>query len=176
MRYFRFDNLGLIVSSVLIILVLTPSMGIAKQQPQVFSTWEGFEADKCASIWLIKKFIDKNAMIRFYPKGETITQGIPFDTPDAKFRRYYNMSTFESLLKHYKIKDPKVNYIGRIIHDIEVNVWEKKVIKETRIVQDEVNKIIWNTTGNKEIIKKSAIFFDLLYEKVLKRNEKRNAD
>ena len=176
MRYFRINIFWLIVPLVLIVLLLTPSLVFAEQQPQVFSTWEGFEADKCASIWLITKFIDKDAIIRFYPKGEAITQGIPFDTPDAGFRRYYNISTFESLLRHYKIKDPKVNYIGRIIHDIEVNVWEKKVLKETRIVQDEVNKIIWNTTGNKEIIKKSAIFFDLLYEKVLKRNEKKNAD
>ena len=148
----------------LIALLLNPSMLIAEQQPQVFSTWEGFEADKCASIWLITKFIDKKATIRFYPKGDAITQGIPFDTPDAKFRRYYNMSTFESLLKHYKIKDPKVNYIGKIIHDIEVNVWEKKVIKETRIVQDEVNKIIWESKDSEEIITKTNTFFNSHYE------------
>lgn len=155
----------------LIVLLLNPSMVFAEQQPQVFSTWEGFEADKCASIWLITKFIDKNAIIRFYPKGEAITQSIPFDTPDAKFRRYYNMSTFESLLKHYKIKNPKVNYIGRIIHDIEVNVWEKKVIKETRIVQDEVNKIIWESKDSEEIIRKTNTFFNSLYENNLGKFE-----
>jgi len=129
MYYSRTNIFCLIVPLVLIVLLLNPSMVIAGKQPQVFSTWVGFEADKCASIWLIKKFIDKNAIIRFYLKGDAITQGIPFDTPDAKFGRYYNMSTFESLLKHYKIKDPKVNYIGRIIHDIEVNVWGKKSYK-----------------------------------------------
>ena len=74
------------------------------------------------------------------------------------------MSTFESLLKHYKIKDPKVNYIGRIIHDIEVNVWEKKVLKKTRIIQDEVNKIIWESKNSEEIIRKSNTFFNSLYE------------
>jgi hypothetical protein len=41
----------------------------AEQEGLVFSTWEGFEADKCASIWLIKRFIDKNAVIKFFPKG-----------------------------------------------------------------------------------------------------------
>ena len=175
MRYSRINILGLIVSLVLIVL-LTPPPVFAEQQPQVFSTWEGFEPDKCASIWLIKKFIDKNAIIQFYPKAEPITYGIPFDTPDAKFRRYYNMSTFESLIKHYKIKDPNVNYIGRIIHDLEVNVWEKKVMKESLMVQDAVNAIIFNTKGNKEIIEKSAAFFNSLYEKVITKNEKSHTE
>ena len=93
---------------------------------ETFSTWKGFEVDKCASIWLIKRFIDKNAKIKFFPKGNLITEGIPFDVPEAKLRRYHNMSTFESILKYYNLKDPKLIYIGKIIHDIEVNIWEKK--------------------------------------------------
>jgi hypothetical protein len=114
----------------------------ADTQPAIFSTWEGFEVDKCASIWLIKRFVDKDAMIKFYPKGEPITEGIPFDTPDAKFRRYHNMSTFESILRHYQLIDPSLVYMGKIIHDIEVNVWERKLMQETYRVQEEVNKII----------------------------------
>jgi len=76
-----------------------------KEKTLIFSTWEGFEADKCASIWLIKRFIDKNAKIKFFPKGSIITEGIPFDVPEAKLRRYHNMSTFESILKYYNLKD-----------------------------------------------------------------------
>ena len=137
--------------------------GLSEQKVLVFSTWEGFEADKCASIWLIKRFIDKNAVIKFFPKGESVKEGIPFDTPDAKFRRYHNMSAFESLLKHYNLQDPKLIYIGKIIHDIEVNIWEKKVFPETHKVQDEINKIILNSRNNGEVIEKSSIYFDLLY-------------
>jgi len=75
------------------------------------------------------------------------------------------MSTFESLLKHYKLKDPKLTYVGKIIHDIEVNIWEKKVLKETLIVQDAVNKIIWNTKDRNEVIQKSGNYFDSLYQR-----------
>ena len=143
-----------------------PPTTLAEQKGLVFSTWDGFEVDKCASIWLIKRFIDKKAQIKFFPKGEIIKEGIPFDTPDAAFRRYHNMSTFESLLKHYKLKDPKLIYIGKIIHDIEVNTWEKKVLEKTLIVQDAVNKIIWNVKDRNEVIQKSckylAINFSVL--------------
>ncbi len=136
----------------------------ADQGPLVFSTWEGFEVDKCASIWLIKRFIDKKAVIKFYPKGEEIKEGILFDTPEAKFKRYFNRSTYESLLQHYKIKDLRLIYIGKIIHDIEVNTWENKKLIETPTVQDAVNKIIRETTQRNELIEKSNMYFDSLYK------------
>ena len=129
----------------------------------VFSTWEGFEVDKCASIWLIQRFISKGAKIKLFPKGQPIEEGIPFDVPDAGFRRYHNMSTFESLLRHYRINDPKLIRLGKIIHDIEVNLWERKVLEETLTVQEEVNNIILNSRDSLEVIEKSMKYFDQLY-------------
>ncbi|MGA1875585.1 MAG: chromate resistance protein ChrB domain-containing protein [bacterium] len=41
-----------------------------KEQSPVFSTWAGFEPDKCASIWLIQRFIHPEAVIKFFPVGE----------------------------------------------------------------------------------------------------------
>jgi hypothetical protein len=138
----------------------------AAEKILVFSTWEGFEADKCASIWLMKRFIDKNTVIKFFPKGEAINEGIPFDTPDAKFRRYHNMSTFESLLRGYNLQDPKLIHIGKIIHDIEINIWEKKRMPETSKVQEANNNIILNSKNNNEVREKSCKYFDSLYKEV----------
>lgn len=146
-----------------------PSNIIAEQKSLIFSTWEGFEIDKCASIWLIKRFIDENAIIKFFPKGEMIKEGILFDTPDAKLRRYHNMSTFESILKHYNLQDSKLIYIGKIIHDIEVNIWERKVLKETLMVQNAVNKIIADSKNSDDIIEKSGEYFDSLYMNLSER-------
>lgn len=143
-----------------------PSNILAEQKTLVFSTWEGFEVDKCASIWLIKRFINEKAIIKFFPKGEVIKEGILFDTPDAKFRRYHNMSTYESLLKHYALKDPKLIYIGKIIHDIEVNIWERKVFPETHKVRNRINKIISNSKNSDEVMEKCYKYFDLLYSTI----------
>ena len=150
-----------------------PSYAQAEQTQVVFSTWEGFEVDKCASIWLIKRFINEKAEIKFFPKGEEIKEGILFDTPDAKLRRYHNMSTFESILKHYNLQDPKLIYIGKIIHDIEVNIWERKVFNETLTVQGDVNRIILNSKNSEEIIEKSREYFDALYLSLSKGKGKR---
>ncbi|AUB85546.1 hypothetical protein THSYN_32040 (plasmid) [Candidatus Thiodictyon syntrophicum] len=109
---------------------------------QVYSTWDVFEPDKCASIWLIKRHIDPGAVFRFYPRGETIASGIAFDTPDATFRRYHDSSTFETLLKHYRLEGPGLAHLGRLIHDIEVNVWERKALAATREIQDELQQLL----------------------------------
>jgi hypothetical protein len=158
--------------ALLIMLVLAgtfsrPVRAMSEEPEQhVFSTWEGFEVDKCASIWLIKRFVDTNAIFRFFPKGETLTTGIPFDTPDAQLRRYHNLSTFESVLARYHMVDPKLLHIGKIVHDIEINIWEKKVMPETVNVQETVNGIIKNAKDNEEVIEQSMKYFDALYIKL----------
>ncbi|MCD6387981.1 MAG: chromate resistance protein [Desulfobulbaceae bacterium] len=149
----------------LVLLFLLPFISKTLAAEVVFSTWDVFETDKCASIWLIKRFIDPKAEIRFFPHGTSITEGIPFDTPEAKFRRYATKSTFETLLEHYDIKDPWLKYIGRIIHDIEVNVWEKKVYGESTKVLEAIRLIIVKNEGNNEaIMEKSLQYFDAFYQ------------
>jgi len=124
----------------------------------VYSTWDTQEVDKCASIWLIKRYIAPQAEIRFFKKGEPITEGIQFDTPTALFRRYHNKSTFETLLDHYKLKEDKLIYLGRIIHDIEINIWEKKVMTETPAIQKAVGEII-SSPDKKKIIEQCYQYF-----------------
>ena len=76
------------------------------------------------------------------------------------------MSTFESMLKHYDLRDPRLLYMGKIIHDIEINIWERKVMRETFEVQNTVDTIIMDSKKSSDVIEKSSDFFDLLYERV----------
>jgi hypothetical protein len=148
-----------------LVLFLLPFISKTLAAEAVFSTWDVFETDKCASIWLIKRFIAPQAEIRFFPHGTSITEGIPFDTPEAKFRRYATKSTYETLLEYYDIKDPRLKYIGRLIHDIEVNVWEKKVYNESTKVLEAIRLIIVKNKGDNEaIMEKSLEYFDALYQ------------
>lgn len=158
--------LGMGVMIILVILLgCGPVMGKERTQDVLFSTWDIFEVDKLASIWLIKRFINPEATIRFYHNGESITEGIPFDTPDAHFRRYYNASTFAVLMKDYRISDPQCRYILKIVQDIEINTWETKKMPESRSVNQAILQIIGKEKNPDEIIAKSMQFFDALYAK-----------
>jgi len=128
------------------------AVGSSAGEKQVFSTWEGLEADKCASVWLIRRFIAPGTEVRFYPRGATITAGIAFDTPDAQFRRYHNKATFETLIEHYRIEDEKLNHIACVIHDIEVSVWERKMMPETDKVSADIRAIISRGNNTQALI------------------------
>jgi len=137
--------------------------------------------------WLIKKFIDKNVVFKFFPKGELITEDIPFDVPEAEIRRYHNLSAFEYLMKKYNrplskvnfypiksrmksqfckrsnITDPAVRKIGEIIHDLEINYWGTKSVKDSQKINDAVQKIVADSRSAQESLEKSFIFFDNLF-------------
>lgn len=145
------------------LLLASQSTARGESLPPIFSTWDIFEVDKLASIWLIKRFVNPEATIKLYPKGDTITEGIPFDTPDAKFRRYHNISTYEMFRRHYGIDDTRCIYISKLVHDVEINTWEKKVMLETRSVIDTIQDIITCSSTSDEIISRAVNYFDKLY-------------
>lgn len=130
----------------------------------VYSTWEGFEADKLACIWLIQRFISPGAQIRFYPVGKNPDKGIQFDTPYSKISRKFNQSTFEALLAHYQISDPKLDNIARLIHDIEINLWEKKLYRKTMEMNLFFMDLLSRSLANDAILQKAGAYFDRLYE------------
>lgn len=131
----------------------------------VFSTWDGLEADKCASIWLIQGFISPDAEIRFHARAMAITEGIPFDTPNARFRRYHNKATIETLIDHYRVTDQKIEHIAKVIHDIEVNVWERKVMPETEKVSADIRAIL-DLEDDQERLMQCVAYFDRWYRRL----------
>ncbi len=129
---------------------------------QAFVTWDVFEPDKCASIWLIRRFIAPEAEILFFKKDLEALKGILFDTPEADFRRSHNRSTYETLLAHYRLQDERLIHIGRIIHDIEINTWQRKAFPETLHMQKEVMDLLADAKP-KDIIGLCVDYFGELY-------------
>jgi hypothetical protein len=124
------------------------------------------ETDKLASIWLIKRFIDKDAEFKFYPKGEFITEGIPFDVPQAELRVYHNLSAFESIVRKFKIDDSTLKQIAQIIHDIEINFWGNKLRKESEELNKTIQEIIKSSKNNQDCLQRSFAIFNQLYERL----------
>ena len=140
--------------------------GGVRASADAYVTWEQFEPDKCASIWVIKRFIATDAEILFFKRGTTPPDGIPFDTPNAEFRRLHNKSTFETLVDGYSLSDPQVNYIARLIHDMEVNVWERKALPETRRVEAELVDLVSNSDVE-HLVSACLAYFDSFYDRLV---------
>lgn len=148
-----------------LIIICFPVYAIAGSDSHIYTTWENMEIDKCSSAWLIKRFIDKNASFKFVPKGTLITEGIPFDVPEAEIRRYNNMSAFEYIIRKNKINDPALQKMAEIIHDIEINYWGKKKYEESQKINDAVQEIIRTSKTAEESLARSFKFFNELYSR-----------
>ena len=150
----------------IIILVLFFIFNYSVVLAETYVTWDTMEVDKCASAWLIKRFIDKDAVFKFIPKGELVKEGIPFDTPESKFRRYHNMSTFESILKEYRIQDPILIRIGKMMHDIEISYWAGRQVEGSEELEMKIEDIIKSSNSPGECYIQSFKVLDEIYNSI----------
>jgi len=79
--------------------------------------------DRCASAWLIKRFIDKDATFEFVSKESPIPEGaIAFTLPNAELNPIEGVrTTFDALVEKYRIEDPIVMKIKDLVRDYELN-------------------------------------------------------
>ena len=90
-----------------------------------FTTWQGIEPDKWATIWLIKRHLSPDAYFLLVPpNSELPALAYPFGVPDAALRRGARQSMFRRLKLASGLELHAVSYLDGIIQDIEVNIWD----------------------------------------------------
>ncbi len=83
-------------------------------------TRERPKIDRIACPWLITRFIDRDADFRYVKAGDVMEvarneRGIAFDIPDTLFSHEGEMCSFDSFLKVFRIDDPALVVLARII-------------------------------------------------------------
>jgi len=92
-------------------------------------TRENVKVDRVACPWLIKRFVDQDAEFRFVPESELLAtasreQATPFDAtrlPEVKLNHRGDRCTFEAILEDYKLTEPALERLGRIVRAADVN-------------------------------------------------------
>jgi len=74
--------------------------------------------DRLACIWLIRRFLDPEAVIRYASTPEP--DEVAFDMRDAEFGHQGNLCTFETTVRAFGLEDPVLQPMGEIIHDIDL--------------------------------------------------------
>jgi hypothetical protein len=100
---------------------------VTRKQPHV---------DRCASAWLIRRWIDKEAKFEFISKEDPIPKGaIAFTLPTAEIKPVEGRATtYDALLQRYSVTDELAVAVGRFVHDFEIDAAEnssKVRFKET---------------------------------------------
>src|SRR5262245_47177340 len=77
--------------------------------------------DRCASAWLIRRFIDPKGRFVFAPEDGVPAGAVPYDMfHEGGFGHRGGDCTFETLEKDFRIGDPRVAVIGQMIHDADL--------------------------------------------------------
>jgi hypothetical protein len=95
---------------------------VPSYRKRVWVTRTGIHVDRIASAWLVKRFIDPAASFKFVPaKGYSPEAGeLRFDMFEAEFTHEGDLCTFEVLVKRLRIREPGVDAIAEVVHDIDL--------------------------------------------------------
>jgi len=124
--------------------------------------------DRCASAWLIKRFVDEGARFEFISREDPIPDGaIAFTLPKAPIRPIEGeKTTYDVLVEKYHIQDPIALLVGKYIHDFEIDAEEdssKVIFKETLGLCYVLKGLRGTSQTDEETVQKALIVLDALY-------------
>lgn len=137
----------------------------AKVRGMTWVTRRGVRVDRTACAWLVRRFIDPEARLKFVePTGYPPSEGeLRFDMFDSEFTHEGERCTFETLLERFDLgDDPGLVAIAEIVHDLD--------LKESRYGRAEAAGLASILAGiarahedDAERIASGAPVFDFLY-------------
>jgi len=74
--------------------------------------------DRLACAWLIRRFINPRAVIRY--SNAALPDEVAFDMSPGPFSHRGNLCTFETMLRTFGLDDPAVGAIAEIVHEIDL--------------------------------------------------------
>lgn len=127
-------------------------------------TWEGIRVDRMACGWLIRRFIDPKARFLFIPAGtKPLPKGAePFDIPGVRLSHHRGHCSFHAMLKAYKLKDPVLPRIARIVD--EADVVQEAAVEPAAPGLDFVCRGIRRTSSDDYVaMERGGMIYDALY-------------
>ena len=131
---------------------------------RVWVTRQGVQVDRIASAWLIRRFIDPDAKLKFVQgKGYKPQPGeLRFDMFDAEYTHEGDRCTFEVLVQRCGPKDPALTAIAEIVHDIDLKD-SKYGREEASGIARLISGIAMATVDDNQRIARGAEALDSLY-------------
>ncbi len=127
-------------------------------------TWENIGVDRMGSIWLIRRRIDPHAQFSFIPVGAKppAAGAEPFDIPGVRLSHHRGHCTFYALLKEYKLTDPVLGWIARIID--EADIVQEAMLESVAAGLDLICRGLRRTSRDDlEALERGCLVYDGLY-------------
>jgi hypothetical protein len=128
-----------------------------------YCTRKNVHVDRCATAWLIKRFIDSDAEFVFVDGPLPAPGTIPFDMHGVEWGHHRGLCTFEVIVEEKEIGDPAVVQIGKIIHGADITADADETLESPGI--DLLFRGLRLISGDdREALERGYIVMDALYE------------
>lgn len=86
-----------------------------------WATRTGVHIDRASSAWLIRRFLDPDAVFVFVAGPDDVPPGaVPFDMRGVEFGHHQQDCTFETLLRRHDLIDPVLWRIAAAVHQADL--------------------------------------------------------
>jgi hypothetical protein len=134
-------------------------------------TWENVGIDRMACAWLIRRFVDPKAKFAFIPRdAELPANAEPFDIPGVRFSHHGGHCSFHAFLKEYKLTDPVLHRMARIIDEADT-VQEVKIEPAAPGLDLICSGLRRTSADDAEAIDKAAAIYEALYAQLAAETE-----
>jgi hypothetical protein len=146
---------------------------LAQYQGRLWVTRRNLFIDRLASIWLIKRFIDKRARFSFVAEGGSVEGGIGFDLYGGEFTHRGEDCTFETMINQLGLSgDAGLRQVAEIVHDMDLkdNKFHRSEAAGLNLVIRGLAELL---KDDRKLVAQSIPIFDGLYE-LLGRNQEKS--
>lgn len=95
-----------------------PPATIAAYKNRIWVTRPRPHVDRMACAWLIRHFIDSDAVIRYSQQPEP--GEVTFDMKDAEFGHSGNLCSFDTMIRAFNLVSPGLSALAEIVHEIDL--------------------------------------------------------
>ena len=136
-------------------------------------TRKQIRVNRTATAWLIKRFIDPAAEFFFVEPREAAAfektqNAVGFDAPQTKYSHTKGMTSFEQLMKEYRLNDPVLKEIARIVHGADI-AGQEKTTPESAGLRAISHGFPLVTQNDHETLEKAFFVYDALYASLKER-------
>jgi hypothetical protein len=140
------------------------SRDLALYQARCWFTRRNLFIDRLASIWLVRRFIDKKPRFSYVADGRAVKNGIGFDLFGGEFTHLGDDCTFETMLKQFGLIEHRgLRAIAEIVHDIDLK--DNKFNRSEAAGVSTIIRGLGQLLGSDQKLARQCIpIFDSLYE------------
>jgi hypothetical protein len=139
-----------------------PTLDLTKLRGRRWVTRPRPHVDRIACAWLIKRFIDADAVFVFAPAAEFPKDAIAFDAPGVELSHQGEDCTFETLVKRAHLRDRRLAHVAEIVHEADLRDG-KFPHEEARGIDVAIRALLAASPDDQQVLAQGMAMFEGLY-------------